>query len=93
MLARPTGLCCYDTNACNPSHNQMSVRDTTARLAMPGNPAFNPSDFGQLACLGSIEDGDVVIQDKLVLRSGLADAAPLSFSLFDDYDIADKLSA
>ena len=70
----------------------MSGWDTTARPATPGTPVFTPLDSGQLACLGSIDAG-FIFQDKVVLRSGMTNTASLSFSLFDECDTADKLSA
>ena len=49
----------------------MSVRDTQARLATPGDEVIVPADAGQLACLAAIDDADYIIQDEVVLKSGV----------------------
>ena len=35
------------------------------------------ADAGQLACLAAIDDADYIIQDEVVLKSGVKEAAPL----------------
>ena len=57
----------------------MSVWDTQARLATPGQEVIVPADAGQLACLVAIDDADGIIQDEIVLKSGVTEAASLSF--------------
>ena len=57
----------------------MSVRDTQARLATPGDEVIVPADAGQLACLAAIDDTDYIIQDEVVLKSGVPEAASLSY--------------
>ena len=52
----------------------MSVRDTQARLATPGDEVIVPADAGQLACLAAIDDADYIIHDEVVLKSGVTDA-------------------
>ena len=54
----------------------MSVRDTQARLATLGDEVIVPADAGQLACLAAIDDADYIIQDEVVLKSGVPEAAP-----------------
>ena len=71
----------------------MSVRDTQARLATPGDEVIVPADAGQLACLAAIDDADYIIQDEVVLKSGVTEAASLSFDLFKDCDSSEKLAA
>ena len=62
----------------------MSVRDTQARLATPGDEVIVPADAGQLACLAAINDADYMIQDEVVPKSGVLEAASLSYDLFKD---------
>ena len=71
----------------------MSVRDTQARLAAPGKEVIVPADAGQLACLAAIEDADYIVQDEMVLKSGVREVASLSFDLFKDCDSLEKLAA
>ena len=71
----------------------MSVRDTQARLATPGDEVIVPADAGQLACLAAIDDADYIIQDEVVLKSGVLEAASLSYDLFKDCDSSEKLAA
>ena len=71
----------------------MSVQDTQARLATPGDEVIVPADAGQLACLAAIDDADYIIQDEVVLKSGVPDAASLSYDLFKDCDSSEKLAA
>ena len=71
----------------------MSVRDTQARLATPGEEVIVPADAGQLACLAAIDDADYIIQDEVVLKSGVTKAASPSFDLFKDCDSSEKLAA
>ena len=71
----------------------MSVRDTQARLATPGDEVIVPADAGQLACLAAIDDADYIIQYEVVLKSGVTEAASLSFDLFKDCDTSEKLAA
>ena len=71
----------------------MSVRDTQARLATPGEEVIVPADAGQLACLAAIDDADYIIQDEVVLKSGVPEDASLSYDLFKDYDSSEKLAA
>ena len=71
----------------------MSVRDTQARLATPGDEVIVPADAGQLACLAVIDDADYIIQDEVVLKIGVTKAASLSFDLFKDCDSSEKLAA
>ena len=71
----------------------MSVRDTQARLATPGDEVIVPADAGQLACLAAIDDADYIIQDEVVLKSGVPEAASLSYDLFKDCDSSEKLAA
>ena len=70
----------------------MSVRDTQARLATPGDRVIVPADAGQLACLAAIDDADYIIQDEVVLKSGVPEAASLSYDLFKDCDSSEKLA-
>ena len=62
----------------------MSVQDTQARLATPGDEVIVLADAGQLACLAVIDDADCIIEDEVVLKSGVTEAASLSFNLFRD---------
>ena len=71
----------------------MSVRDTQARLASPGEEVIVSADAGQLACLAAIDDAEYIIQDEVVLKSGVTEAASLSFDLFKDCDSSEKLAA
>ena len=71
----------------------MSVRDTQARLATPGDEVIVLADAGQLACLAAIDDADYIIQDEVVLKSGVPEAASLSYDLFKDCDSSEKLAA
>ena len=71
----------------------MSVRDTQARLATLGEEVIVPTDAGQLACLAAIDDADYIIQEEVVLKSGVTEAASLSFDLFNDCDSSEKLAA
>ena len=71
----------------------MSVRDTQARLATPSDEVIVPADAGQLACLAAIDDADYIIQDEVVLKSGVPEAASLSYDLFKDCDSSEKLAA
>ena len=71
----------------------MSVRDTQARLVTPGNEVIVPADAGQLACLAAIDDADYIIQDEVVLKSRVTEAASLLFDLFKDCDSSEKLAA
>ena len=71
----------------------MSVRDTQARLTPPGDVVIVPADAGQLACLATIDDADYIIQDEVVLKSGVLEAASLSYDLFKDCDSSAKLAA
>ena len=75
------------------SPDRMSVRDTQARLATPGEEVIVPADAGQLACLAAIDAADYIIQDEVVLKSGVAEAASLSFDLFKDCDSFEKVAA
>ena len=75
------------------SPDRMSVRDTQARLATPGDAVIVPADAGQLACLAAIDDADYIIQDEVVLKSGVPEAASLSYDLFKDCDSSEKLAA
>ena len=43
------------------SPDRMSVPDTEARLATPGDEVIVPADAGQLACLAAIDDADYII--------------------------------
>ena len=43
-----------------------------------------PADPGELACLAALDDVDHIIQDEIVLKRGVTEAASLSYSLFDD---------
>ena len=70
----------------------MSVRDTQARLATPGEEVIVPANAGQLACLATIDDADYIIQDEVVLKSGVPEAASLSYDLFKDCDSSEKTS-
>ena len=69
------------------------IRDIQARLATPGDEVIVPADAGQLACLAAIDDADYIIQDEVVLKSGVAEAASLSYNLFQDCDSPEKLVA
>ena len=71
----------------------MSVRGTQARLATPGDEVIVLADAGQLVCLAAIDDADYIIQDEVVLKSGVTEAASLSFVLFKDCDSSEKLAA
>ena len=71
----------------------MTVRDTQARLAMPSEEVIVPADAGQLACLAAIEDADYIIQDEVVLKRGVPEAASLSYDLFKDCDSSEKQAA
>ena len=71
----------------------MSVRDTQAHLGTPGDEVIVPADAGQLACLAAIDDADYIIQDEVVLKSGVPEAASLSYDLFKDCDSSEKLAA
>ena len=71
----------------------MSVRDTQARLATPCEEVTVFANAGQLVCLAAIDDADYIIQDEVVLKSGVTEAASLSFDLFRDYDSSEKLAA
>ena len=71
----------------------MSVRDTQARLATPSDEVIVLADAGQLACLAAIDDADYIIQDEVVLKSGVPEAASLSYDLFKDCDLSEKLAA
>ena len=71
----------------------MSVRDTQARLATPGEEVIVPADTGQLACLAAIDDAEYIIQHEVVLKSGVPQAASLSYDLFKDSDSFEKLAA
>ena len=71
----------------------MSVRDTQARLATPGDEVIVPANAGQLACLAAIDDADYIIQDEVVRKSGVPEAASLSYDLFKDCDSSEKLAA
>ena len=71
----------------------MSVRDTQARLATPGDEVIVPADASQLACLAAIDDADYIIQDEVVLKSAVPEAASLSYDLFKDCDSSEKLAA
>ena len=71
----------------------MSVRDTQARLATPGEEVIVSTDAGQLACLVAIDDADYIILDEVVPKSGVTEAASLSFDLFKDCDSSQKLAA
>ena len=42
---------------------------------------------------GAIDDADYIIQDEVVLKSGITEAASLSFDLFKDCDSSEKLAA
>ena len=64
----------------------MSVPDTEARLATPGDEVIVPADAGQLACLAAIDDADYIIQDEVVPKSGVPEAASLSYDVFKDCD-------
>ena len=64
----------------------MSVRDTPARLATPGQEVIVSADARQLACLVAIDDADYIIQDEIVQKSGVTEAASLSLDLFNDCD-------
>ena len=70
----------------------MSVRDTQARLATPVEEVIVSADAGQLACLAAIDDADYIIQDEVVLKNGVTEAASLSFDLFKDCDLPEKLA-
>ena len=69
------------------SPDRMSVRDTQARLATPGDEVIVPANAGQLACLPAIDDADYIIQDEVVLQSGVTEAAFPSFHLFKDCEL------
>ena len=71
----------------------MSVPDTQARLATPGEEVIVPADAGQLVCLAAIDDADYIIQDEVVLKSGVREATSLSYDLFKDCDSSEKLAA
>ena len=71
----------------------MSVRDTEARLPTPGEEVIIAAHARQLACLVAIDDADYIIQDEVVLKSGVTEAASLSFDLFKDCDSSEKLAA
>ena len=71
----------------------MSVRDTEARVATPGDEVIVRADAGQLACLVAIDDADYIIHDEVVLKRGVTEAASLSFDLFKDCDSSEKLAA
>ena len=72
----------------------MSVRDTQARLATPGEEVIVPADGGQLACLAAIDDAEYIIQDEVVLWSSqVPEAASLSCVLFKGCDSSEKLAA
>ena len=71
----------------------MSVWDTQARQATPREEVIVPANAGQLACMAAIDDADYIIQDEVVLTSGVTEAASLSFDLFKDCDSSDKLAA
>ena len=70
----------------------MSVRDTQARLATPGDEVIVPADIGQLASLAAIDDADYIIQDEVVLKSGVTEAASMSFDLFKGLRLVQKTS-
>ena len=61
----------------------MSVRDTHARLATPGECAIIPTNSGQPVCLGSIDDADYIIQMKCCCKKGVTDAISLSFCILN----------
>ena len=71
----------------------MSVRDTQARLATRREEVIVSADAGKLACLAAIDDADYIIQDEVVLKSGVNAAASLSFDLFNDCDSSENLTA
>ena len=71
----------------------MSVRDTQARLATPGEEVIVPADAGHLTCLAAIDDANDFIQNEVVLKSGVPEAASLSNNLFKDCDSSEKLAA
>ena len=52
-----------------------------------------PTDAGQLVCLAAIDDADYIIQAEIVLKRGVTEAASLSFQLFNDFDLSEKLAA
>ena len=80
-------------DATSLSPDRMSVRDTQARLATPGDEVIVPADAGQLACLAAIDDADYIIEDEVVLKSGVPEAASLSYDLFKDCDSSENLAA
>ena len=71
----------------------MSVLDTQARLATPGDEVIVSADASQLACLAPINDADYIIVDEVVLKSGVTEAASLSFDLFEDCHSSEKRAA
>ena len=54
---------------------------------------YIPADAGQLACLAAIDDADYIIRDEVVPKSGVTEAASLSFDLFKGCDSSEKLAA
>ena len=70
------------------SQDRMSVPDTWLRPATLGEPVIIPTDSRQLACPGSINDADYIIQNEVLLRKGVCDATSLSLSVFNDCDTA-----
>ena len=70
----------------------MSVRDAHSRLATSGEIVIILSDSGPVACLGSMDDVDYIIQDEVLLDRGLIDATSPTFSVFKDCGHADKLA-
>ena len=75
------------------SPDRMCVWDTKARLATPSEEVIVRADAGQLACLAAINAADSEIQDEVVLKSGVTEAASLSFDLFKDCDSFEKVVA
>ena len=93
MLARAAGPWQTVADATSLSPDRTSVRDTQARLATPGDEVIVPADADQLACLAAIDDADYIIQDEVVLKSGVPEAASLLYDLFKDCDSSEKLAA
>ena len=61
MLARAAGPWQTTADVTSLSPDRMSVRDTQARLATPGEEVIIPADARQLACLAAIADADYII--------------------------------
>ena len=52
-----------------------------------------PANAGKLACLAVVDDAYYIFQVEIVLKSGVTEAASLSFDLFNDCNSSEKLAA